>query len=154
MGLDAQWLIKPFIEIPTDEFECIRLEFYGKFPDPEEHSDYRREDPYRYPEMTWGEYSEDRGLIVVRELHRYYGQGYERGCWPYIRRVGDWLAIRFGELAELRYGDDCSYWDYYAQWGKIRGVLDKHWDEVGNVPYHGRQLDWTTFLQNQLALNE
>lgn len=57
--------------------------------------------------------------------------------------MGDWLAIRFGELAELRYGNDCQmYWDEYDTWGKIRPIIDAHWKNVQNEPYHGRWIQW------------
>lgn len=131
MGLDVEFRIKSFVEISDDIFDSIRTEFYDAFPDKDE-----KEHGYRYPEITWGQYPGEEGYILIRELHRYYDNGYERGNWPYIKKLGDWLTIHFGELAEVRYGHDCLYdWEEFIQWGKIRLILDEHWKKYQNEPY-------------------
>lgn len=136
MGLDVQFYIKPFVKISAEQFKEIQEKFYDKYPDPNSHV----YPPSRYPEMDWGDnmLGESPAWIVIRGLDRFYGIGYERGNWPYIKEMGDWLAVNFGETGELLYGNDCENLLRFVQWGKIRDKLSQHWEDVGNAPYYER----------------
>lgn len=46
-------------------------------------------------------------FIEVRLGTRYYGEGYERGDYPLIRAVADWIEIRMPDVS-LWYGGDSS----------------------------------------------
>jgi len=71
----------------------------------------------------------------VATTHRYYGPGYERGPWPEIAGILEWLR-RQPEVSELRYGGDsggCEDLELVTP-----GLLESlwaHWAKVGGVPY-------------------
>jgi hypothetical protein len=129
MGVDVVFKARPFTPLPSPAYRELRAAFHEAFPDdmPEETA--------RFPAMRWDEF-EPVPTIEVISTARYYGPGYERGHWPNIKEMGDWLAIRLGELAELRYGgDSADEWECLRPWGEVRSENDALWDEHGNEPY-------------------
>jgi len=71
---------------------------------------------------------QDDGSLRVNAVFRYYGPGYERGPWPLIAGVLEWLRRNID--GTVVYGDDSSYkfievtdefmdemWSYFAEKG-------------------------------------
>ena len=124
MGVDSVFKARPFTVMSAPAYRELRDAFHAAFPD--ELSDA---DGHRWPHMCWDD-CEPEPTIEVVCMERYYGPGYERGHWPDIKKMGDWLAVRLGELAELRYGgDSADEWEGLRQWGKVRGENDALWAE-------------------------
>lgn len=129
MGINVEFHARPFGIFTDDEVAEIREAFIAEMP-----FDFET-NGRRYPDFGWDEYT-DEPTLSVRTLHRYYGIGYERGDWPFIRRMGDWLALHLGERAELRYGGDCDDgWDELRPWAEVRSELDAHWQRYQKEPY-------------------
>jgi hypothetical protein len=89
----------------------------------------------RYPDLTWDEY-DPIPTLEVHTLMRYYGPGYERGHWPSIRAMGDWLAEALDGVSEVRYGgDSADEWEELTPWAEARAECETCWDRFGNEPY-------------------
>jgi len=129
MGIDVEFKARPFDPMTDVEFEDLRARFLEAMPLDVNFGDRR------YPDLRWDKY--DRiPTIEVATLERYYGPGYERGRWPAIKAMGDWLAVNLGERAELRYGSDVAYeWEQLTQWATARAECDSHWEQYENRPY-------------------
>lgn len=132
MGVDAAMLILPHERLSDEALEEIRSAFHERFPD--EFSDGGRHWPdlKRFPYWGNGHAQGPEGpLIEVCILNRYFGLGVHRGGWPWLRDMGDWLAIRFGETAELRYGSDMAVeWDVLRPWPQARAECEALWAEL------------------------
>lgn len=129
MGVDVEMKARLLVPLQNAEFIELRDAFRSEFPD-----EYAP-DHARYPDLAIDRH--EPSILVLETLHRFYGIGYERGAWPEIRRMGDWLAIHLGERAELRYGSDsgCTDWAALQAWAEARAELDVHWEAHGNEPY-------------------
>lgn len=129
MGVDVEMKARLREPLTADEFEDLRDNFRETFPD-----QYAVEGA-RYPDLVLRDL--EPGVLVLETLHRFYGIGYERGHWPEIQRIGDWLAVRLGERAELRYGSDSGYtdWASLTPWAEARAENAAHWEAQGNEPY-------------------
>jgi hypothetical protein len=71
----------------------------------------------------------------VRTSWRYYGPGYERGPWPEIRRMIEWLWTETWD--EVRYGGDHTE-DVPIITGADVEAIQAHYDEYGHEPYRQR----------------
>lgn len=130
MGVDIVFKARPHVPFTAEQFDALRAKLHDAWPDEDADPEYGRD-----PDLEWDPY-EDAPTMEVNHWWRYYGVGYERGDWPDIKRLGDWLAVELGELAELRYGGDSDdSWEALRPWGKIRDQLQAHWDAHGNEPY-------------------
>lgn len=128
MGIDVVFKVRPRERMDRTIFDELRAKFYEAHPDPQ-----AKELGYRYPSMEWDPY-EDAPTIEVSSLDRYYGPGYERGHWPQIAPLGDWLAANID--GEVRYGgDDAGEWAALQDWTTARAECQALWDSVGNEPY-------------------
>jgi hypothetical protein len=129
MGVDVE--MKARLLLPMDEVAFIELRdaFRAEFPD-----EYAL-DHARYPDLSFER--DDSSTLVLDTLHRFYGVGYERGHWPLIQQMGDWLAVHLGEQAQLRYGSDSGStdWESLQPWAEARAELAAHWAAHGNEPY-------------------
>jgi hypothetical protein len=131
MGLDVVFKVRPDPDLEPDEFSDLRRRFYKAHPDPRAKGE---ED--HYPRMAW-DVDESQPTIEVDLLDRYYAVDYERGPWPSIREIGEWLAANIS--GELRYGSDSAYeWEFLRPWSQVRDELDAHWGRVENRPYRER----------------
>jgi hypothetical protein len=130
VGADVTMKARPFGPMTADEFDDLRSRFIEVMP-----VEFELED-VRYPDLRWNEY-EPVPTIEVATCRRYYSPGYERGHWPDIKAMGDWLALNLGERAELRYGSDYSYeWEYLSSpWADARTENDLWWEQFENRPY-------------------
>lgn len=91
------------------------------------HALYRRvweEDSYidRLPQLGT--------ILVANVLHRHYGIGYERGPFPIIAAICEWLQRRVGDVYV---GGDCGVG--VRLWTDQREELWAHWTEHGGRPY-------------------
>lgn len=128
MGVDVEFKVRPSPMLTREKFDDIRRRFYEAYPD----SDVAA-DNHHFPHMDWDNY-EPAPTIQVSSLDRYYGLGYERGPWPAIRAMGEWLAANIP--GELRYGGDSDdSWEALRPWPEIRAQLDAWWREHKNEPY-------------------
>lgn len=131
MGVDVVFKVRPSSDLDPYEFDDLRRAFYEAYPDPDAAGDDR------FPNMEWDNY-EPRPTIEVACLDWYYGAGYERGHWPAIREMGDWLAEHI--QGELRYGgDSADEWEYLKPWPAVREALNQHWDVYETRPYFDRR---------------
>ena len=130
MGVDVVIKARPTGPITEEEFTKIVNRFREAYPDP----DYE-DGEHRYPDIVWDPY-DPVPTIEVDNFHRYYGVGYERGHWPAIRALGDWIAEALKGRAEVRYGNDAAdEWEYLTPWAEARAESDAHWEAVENRPY-------------------
>lgn len=133
MGVDV--VLKARLHEPpmdADAFDELQMAFRERWPcDPI----WDKPGDPRYPDLGFDEY-EPVQTIEVKTLDRYYGVGYERGPWPEIREMGDWLALALGETAEVRYGGDTAdEWEFLTAWPEVRKENDAHYEAVGHEPY-------------------
>lgn len=135
MGIDVIFKIRPSKSLTPDEYEVLRRKFYDAHPDPN-----AGRNGYRCPELEWDDF-ESEPTIEVSSLDRYYGVDYERGPWPQIKALGDWLV---GHIeGELRYGGDhADEWEFLRPWPQARELLDQHWEQCGNEPYRRQVREW------------
>lgn len=111
---------------PIDELELA--EHSAAF-----HTEFR--DWERYPLLTRDDYADYPSRCLESSVvERYYGPGYERGPWPRIRDMGDWLMLRFGETAVVGYMGDCDD-SPGVPWPEARAECDELWRTVGHHPY-------------------
>lgn len=130
MGLDASMLIRPHRRLDDRQLGELTTAFHAAFPDEHESDRARFPTLARYGDDTWvdGAYLPDDGLIEARLLYRYFGPGVHRGGWPWIRDIGDWLACRLGETAEVRYGADSDVaWEAMTPWPDARAANNRLW---------------------------
>lgn len=73
----------------------------------------------------------DVTVLRVNLWGRYYGVGYERGSFPILAAICDWLTRNCGDVY---YGGDSSG-VCVRPWSEIRESLFSHWCEVGGAPY-------------------
>lgn len=133
MGIDVVFKARPHERMDATTFEALRYLLHVEFPDE------LAGVGWRFPDMAWDVY-EDAPTIEVSSADRYYGVDYERGHWPQIEALGDWLAEAFDGVAELRYGGDhADDWCYLVPWATARAELRPHWDRVGNEPYRAKR---------------
>lgn len=78
--------------------------------------------------------NKDTQLIEVSTIHRYYGEGYERGDLPKIYCVAKWLEDRITK-GVVYYGGDSSGVLAEKFGHKEREALWKHFVKVGHEPY-------------------
>lgn len=132
MGVDV--VIKARLHQPPmgpEAFDDLQRAFRERYPA----DDYYSDKDYRNPDLGFDEY-EPAQTIEVSTFWRYYGKGYERGPWPEIKEMGDWLAMMLGETAEVRYGgDSADEWEYLTPWPEVRTENDAHYEAVGHEPY-------------------
>lgn len=130
MGVDIVIKGRTAEPLTTAEYERLRDRFREQFPD-ESH----RPGDYRFPDLVWDE-TEPVPTLSIQALDRYYGPGYERGHWPTIRDMGDWLTVQLGESGEVRYGADTNdEWECLWRWVDCRTEISDHWTMYGNEPY-------------------
>ena len=130
MGVDVEIKARPVGPTGLAEpLDTLREKFRATFA--VEH-DF---DERRYPDLAWDDY-DPVPTLEVRTLMRYYGPGYERGHWPDIKAMGDWLANTLGDSAEVRYGgDSADEWDELTPWPEARAECEAHWQAHANEPY-------------------
>lgn len=79
---------------------------------------------------------EDEQFLKVRLYGRYYGPGYERGDWPKLRAVIDWLYFNIQDC-EVWYGGDSSGICAEHMTPKRVKAFDAHFHSCGHEPYVG-----------------
>lgn len=77
---------------------------------------------------------EDEQFIDVNLAGRYYGVDYERGNWPQIKAIAEWLNIRIPE-GEVWYGGDSSGICMELFDENARERLTQYWATNGRRPY-------------------
>lgn len=86
---------------------------------------------------------DETGIIVLSKgerafrvdvFDRYYGDGYERGYYPNIKLVSEFLERRFPGSRQF-YGSDCSGVSAFS--ANDREDLWTHWCQVGRRPFFG-----------------
>ncbi len=123
MGIDAEMLIRhrgqPLSTIEVNRLGVALAEAFGRkrfFAECPADPDYEgwdgdytalelvecweQDGPTLFPE-------DDEQFIRVHLWSRYYGEGYERGDWPFISNVRKWLLLKL-PAAEIWYGGDSS----------------------------------------------
>ena len=109
MGVDVVFKARPQPSLSREQFEDVQRRFCEAYPDLNAEGD-----------------------------DRYYGIGYERGYWPQIREMGNWLAANIP--GEVRYGaDTADEWEYLRPWPEVLEELDAHWEQHENRPYYERR---------------
>ena len=127
MGIDAVFKARTSVPTTPEQFSTLSAALAERFPD--------RSVGRQFPHLTFDEFEPVQTLEIVT-LHRYYGPGYERGHWPDLREVGDWLVDAVGERGEVRYGgDSAGEWEHLRPWDEVRSENDPHWETYGNKPY-------------------
>lgn len=79
--------------------------------------------------------SDGERVVDVDCFDRYYGENYERGHYPNIKLVSEFLEKRFPGSRQF-YGSDYSGVSPFSV--QDREELWAHWCEVGTRPYHGK----------------
>lgn len=127
MGVDAEMKVRACEPITDDDLLALQAAFREKFPI----------DSHGNPPYPWIGRDCTPLVLSVRMLDRYYGPHYERGDWDYLRSMGDWLMLRFGESAEVRYGSDSGPTDFPSlqPWPDARRENDEHYAKLGHLPY-------------------
>lgn len=131
MGVDAEMKVRTITPLDDDELAKLQAEFRGRFP-----VTSTLNDGPDWPTITRDKAS-DPAVLRVDMLDRYYGPHYERGDWTYLRSMGDWLAVHFGETAEVRYGSDSgeTAFEWLQPWPSVRATNDEHYAKLGHLPY-------------------
>lgn len=132
MGVDVEMKVRTCEPLTDDELWELASDFRAKFP-----VTSSLPNGPDWPTIDRDKYADDPAVLAVAMLDRYYGPGYERGGWPYLREMGDWLMLRFGETAEVRYGSDAGYTDFASlqPWPTVRSENDEHYAKLGHLPY-------------------
>lgn len=125
MGIDARFSITAAEPFADDDVAEHRAAFHERYVP----------DGYGFPflERSGWDDNPSRNLETSDHL-AYYGKGYERGNWPIIRDMGDWLALHFGEMAIVGYGRDCDNGAPGTPWPTIRAEVDDWWENHGHLP--------------------
>lgn len=133
MGVDVEMKVRTHRPLTDGELNDVRSKFIERFPEVE----WETERGDRYPDLERDEWAAGGQVVALRTLQRFYGAGYERGHWPTIREMGDFLAVVFGETGEVRYGGDCgdTDWEALQPWADARAECEPLWEEFGNEPY-------------------
>lgn len=76
-------------------------------------------------------------VLRVRLTTPYYGPGYERGWWPEIASVLEFLRRRLPG-GQVWYGRDDGDWVREVTAESLDSLWD-HWARHGGRPYHGRR---------------
>ena len=71
------------------------------------------------------------GQVNVNLSGRYYGIGYERGNWPILKGIAEFLDCRLGEVF---YGGDNS--EDLNSFKEIEPAITNHFNRHGHTPYH------------------
>lgn len=74
----------------------------------------------------------DRHLYTVNTMMRYYGPGYERGAWPIISGICEWLLLQ-PRVVDVWYGGDCN--GRVMVYKEIKAELWEHFAQHGHLPY-------------------
>lgn len=126
MGVDVTFAVRTAERMTDEEFARVQADFYAAFPD--------TETPHQFPSFERDD--EEPNAVEIQSLDRYYGPAYSRGFWPQIRAMGDWLVLRFGEAAGVRYGGDYSRgWNELPDYLPQRAENEEHWNTLGHAPY-------------------
>lgn len=129
MGVDVVLMALTHKRLTDAALAALHVEYRERWAYPGD--DYEGVFRERYAEND----ADDR-IIEVHTLARYYGENYERGDWPTIKEVADWLTVRLGEMAEVRYGpDSLGFWDEITRWVDQRDTIEAHWQKCGHLPY-------------------
>lgn len=78
--------------------------------------------------------AQDEQFIEVHLSGRYYGEGYERGNWPVIKSIVEWLRIRI-PYGTIYYGGDSSGICLEHMDTTAVARLTRHWAINGRRPY-------------------
>lgn len=131
MGIDAEMKVRTAEPITDDQLLNTQAAFRNVFPadgigDP------------RSPHLDRDLVERGSNVLEVWMIDRFYSPHYARGDWVYLRKMGDWLAIWFGETAEVRYGSDSGDTDFESltPWSVARAENEEHWATVGHLSYH------------------
>lgn len=76
----------------------------------------------------------DEQVVEAHLMSRYYGIGYERGDWPTIRAVAEFLELHIPGCA-IWYGGDSSGVCAEPFGPAAREALNRHYLSVGHTPY-------------------
>lgn len=132
MGVDVTLMARTAEPLTDDELAALSAEYAAKFDTTP--PDYE----FKWWRIEREKYDNDGGRILDVSCggYRYYGEHYERGPWPQIKAAADWLTVRLGETAEVRYGtDSLGFWDEIQPWVDQRDAIEAHWQRVGHHPY-------------------
>jgi len=122
MGVDAEFYVRTVEPMTDADMEALQAAL----------REMRGNDWYR----VYRSFDDER-VVECRDGTRFYAPEYARGPWDELRATGDWLMLRFGETAEVRYGGDCDWsWDSALSWPDARKRGDEHWASSGHRTYH------------------
>lgn len=76
----------------------------------------------------------DEQFVEVHLMGRYYGKGYERGSYPTLRAIAEWLEFKLPS-GEVWYGGDSSGMCATAFTPAARSDLNRHFLANGRRPY-------------------
>lgn len=149
MGIDAKILVKakrPYSERELRQLACRLMDAVGSHHF--SHGENYRGQTISALEIV-EEFTQDgdsifpapgETFITVNWWARYYGIGYERGPWPIIRAICEWLGHNAGEVW---YGGDSS--GVCAEpYLSLRDEIDAHWLAKGSFPYHSNGVNLKT----------
>lgn len=139
MGVDVSFLIQPHEPFDDEQLAAASAALRDQFPD-----EYCRSegDPH-WPDLKpFSRFGPPHELLEVVSMQRFFAPWAHRGGWPWIRALGDWLIVFFGETAELRYGSDHSCeWDLMRPWPEIRPLCEEAWQELVRTDPKRREAD-------------
>lgn len=137
MGVDVVLLatIPDNLRIPLEEQLAVSVEFATIIGDG---GFYIRTDEVTGELMgehalSFKEDKDGHQVVSVNTWMRYYGEGYERGRWPIIRSMIEWLWFRFPGC-EIQYGGDNSD-EYEVVTPESVAEINAHFLANGTRPY-------------------
>ncbi len=146
MGIDAKMLVKTTYQIT--EKEVLRLAYeLGEAFYPETFMIWKKEEDEIKPHHCLSivsNYEQDADTIgpkageVLIEVHlygRYYREGYERGNFPQIKSIAEWLEAQIPE-STIFYGGDCGGLSEEPFDKDAREKLWQHFLKHGHRPYN------------------
>jgi len=131
MGVDAVVYVQLEETISNEELAMLSSDIVEAFYSVE----FTTNKEYGWSPLTRD--TEGRNALQVFWALWFYGPGYERGDWPNISGVLDWLQGRFGEKATVLYGGDCgNIPEDLRQWTpEHKAEIWEHFIEHGHRPY-------------------
>lgn len=71
--------------------------------------------------------------VDISTTSRYYGPGYERGDWSFLRSIIEWMLMNMPEGSTVYYGGDSD--EQYLVTIDLMKEIDDHFFKVGCEPY-------------------
>ena len=145
MGIDAEIHFTTHKPLTREELANLCYRLHDCFPDETSvvRCDGRNVGPIKRHCIAASEWSEecDEGRhstpadpcrYEVSLGGRYYGDGYERGDWPVLCAIMDWL-VRQPCVSDVFYGSDCG--NFFERFADVRDSISAIFATVGHLPY-------------------